>query len=69
MAGELASEGITIQAVEARASVRDRLRLVGADAKLGGINRFRSVADVLEPAPDASTEPAPAERTPAEVTS
>jgi high affinity sulfate transporter 1 len=70
MANELASEGITVQAVEARSSVRDCLRLVGADARLGGINRFRSVADVLEPAPDTSkTPPARAEPITAEVTS
>jgi hypothetical protein len=28
--------------------VRDHLRNAGVDAKLGGINRFNSVADVLE---------------------
>jgi SulP family sulfate permease len=48
LADELHSEGIQVQAVEARSSVRDRLRAVGADAKLGGIGRFRSVADVLD---------------------
>jgi MFS superfamily sulfate permease-like transporter len=48
LADELSAEGIRLQAVEARASVRDRLRAAGADAKLGGINRHRSVADVLE---------------------
>ena len=37
-----------MQAVEARASVRDRLRLAGADERLGGVNRFRSIADVLD---------------------
>jgi MFS superfamily sulfate permease-like transporter len=50
LANELSAEGIRVQAVEARASVRDRLRSVGADASLGGINRFRSVADALDDA-------------------
>ena len=40
--------GIRFQAVEARSSVRDRLRDVGVDSKLGGINRFTTVADVLD---------------------
>jgi hypothetical protein len=35
-------------AVEPRSSVRDRLRLEGVDAKLGGVNRFTAVADVIE---------------------
>jgi high affinity sulfate transporter 1 len=50
LAGELSAQGIRVQAVEARSSVRDRLRAVGVDAKLGGINRFSSVADVLDAA-------------------
>jgi hypothetical protein len=37
-----------VHAVEARAPVRDRLRAAGVDAKLGGINRFNSIADVLD---------------------
>ena len=48
LADELTADGIRVQAVEARASVRDRLRADGVDAKLGGINRFSSVADVVE---------------------
>jgi sulfate permease, SulP family len=48
LAGELAAAGIRVQAVEARSSVRDRLRSEGVDAKLGGINRFTSVADALD---------------------
>jgi MFS superfamily sulfate permease-like transporter len=48
LAEELCGEGIKVQAVEARSSVRDRLRAAGADAKLGGINRFSSIADVLD---------------------
>jgi hypothetical protein len=34
--------------VEARSSVRDRLRTEGVDSKMGGINRFKSVADAVE---------------------
>jgi sulfate permease, SulP family len=45
---ELTSKGLQLQAVEARSSVRDRLRNEGVDAKLGGINRFSSVADAVE---------------------
>src|SRR5438876_774366 len=48
LANELTSKGLQFQAVEARSSVRDRLRNEGVDAKLGGINRFRSVADAVE---------------------
>jgi high affinity sulfate transporter 1 len=60
LANELAADGIRVQAVEARASVRDRLRSVGADASLGGVNRFRSVADALDDsgAPQASPQKA-----------
>jgi MFS superfamily sulfate permease-like transporter len=48
LAHELAASGVRVQAVEARASVRDRLRAAGVDEDLGGINRFSSVADVVE---------------------
>jgi MFS superfamily sulfate permease-like transporter len=48
LADELSMVGIRVQAVEAHASVRDRLRIAGADTKLGGINRHRSITDVLE---------------------
>ena len=40
--------GVNFQAVEARSSVRDRLRKEGMDERLGGINHLSSVADVLE---------------------
>jgi hypothetical protein len=58
MADELGAIGIRFQAVEPRSSVRDRLRREGVDSKLGGVNRFTSVADVIdhflgEPAPSA----------------
>jgi high affinity sulfate transporter 1 len=45
---EVTAKGIQFQAVEARSSVRDRLRIEGVDSKLGGINRFSSVADAVE---------------------
>ncbi len=48
LSNELTTKGIQVQAVEARSSVRDRLRNEGVDGKLGGINRFRSVADAVE---------------------
>src|SRR6266404_4491271 len=48
MASELTSKGIRFQAVERRSSVRDRLRHEGIDTKLGGVDRFTTVADVIE---------------------
>ena len=48
LAEELKTAGIRIQAVEARASVRDRLRKQEVDDDLGGINRFASVAETVE---------------------
>jgi len=48
LADELEGSAIRIQAVEARSSVRDRLRGEGLDLKLGGIDRFRTVAQVVE---------------------
>ena len=44
----MTAERIRFQAVEARSSVRDRLRNEDVDSKLGGINRFKSVADAVE---------------------
>ncbi|HEY7001592.1 MAG TPA: SulP family inorganic anion transporter [Candidatus Udaeobacter sp.] len=48
MAVELRANGIRFQTVEARSAVRDRLRNEGVDDKLGGVNRFTSVADAVE---------------------
>ena len=48
MADELITEHIRFQAVEARSSVRDRLRHERVDSKLGGVNRFATVADVID---------------------
>ncbi|MGD0094176.1 MAG: sodium-independent anion transporter, partial [Planctomycetota bacterium] len=55
LADELTATGIRVQAVEARASVRERLRSVGVDSKLGGVNRLASVADVVEDFQNQST--------------
>ena len=48
MADEITAKGIQFQAVEPRSSVRDRLRHEGVDLKLGGVNRFTTVADVID---------------------
>ena len=48
LADELSATGIRVQTVEARSSVRERLRGLGVDARLGGINRFTSVADAVD---------------------
>jgi MFS superfamily sulfate permease-like transporter len=48
MADELITEHIQFQTVQARSSVRDRLRHEGLDSKLGGVNRFATVADVID---------------------
>ena len=47
LAGELRSRGVRLQVVEARSSVRDRLRAEGVDGALGGVNRFTTVADAV----------------------
>lgn len=48
LADDLSALGIHAQVVEARSSVRERLRGQGLDTKLGGITRFASVADAVE---------------------
>ena len=48
LADEITAEGIRFQAVDARASVRDRLHDERVDDKLGGINRLSSVADAID---------------------
>jgi MFS superfamily sulfate permease-like transporter len=48
LADELTATGVRLQAVEARAAVRERLRNEGVDAKLGVVNRFTAVADAVE---------------------
>jgi MFS superfamily sulfate permease-like transporter len=48
LAEEFAAMGIQVQVVEARSSVRERLRGEGLGGKLGGVDRFTSVADVVD---------------------
>jgi MFS superfamily sulfate permease-like transporter len=48
LAQELTAAGVRVQAVETHAAVRDMLRGQDVDARLGGINRFSSVADVVD---------------------
>jgi MFS superfamily sulfate permease-like transporter len=48
LADELTAAGIGVHVVEARSAVRERLRGEGLDARLGGIDRFTSVADVVD---------------------
>lgn len=48
LADELAAAGVRVRAVEARSSVRDQFREEGVDARLGGVNRFTTVAEAIE---------------------
>ena len=48
LSDELAKRNVTLRVTDARASVRDLLRAEGVDERVGGINRFTSVADVVE---------------------
>jgi MFS superfamily sulfate permease-like transporter len=48
MADEIKAQGIEFQTVEAYSAVRDRLRAEGLDARCGGIDRMKTVADVVE---------------------
>ncbi len=48
LADDLTTAGARLQIVEARSAVRDRLRGGAADAKLGTVSRFCSVADAVE---------------------
>ncbi len=54
MVDELNATGIRVQLVDARSSVRDRLRSAGLADKLGGINRGITVADAVASAHDLS---------------
>jgi high affinity sulfate transporter 1 len=58
MAAELGAMSIHFHAVEPRSSVRDRLRGEGVDIKLGGIDRFTTVADVIDHFLGESASPA-----------
>lgn len=57
LADELTAAGIRVQAVNARASVRDRLRSDGVDAKLGGLDQGMSVADAVDACQQQTTAP------------
>jgi MFS superfamily sulfate permease-like transporter len=48
LADELRDYGVCVQAVEARSSVRERLRAEGLSERLGTIDRYKSVADVVD---------------------
>jgi len=48
LSDELAKQNVTLRVTDARAAVRDLLRAEGVDEKVGGINRFASVADVVD---------------------
>jgi high affinity sulfate transporter 1 len=48
LADELTAMSIQFHAVEPRSSVRDRLRHAHVDGRLGGIDRFTTVADVID---------------------
>lgn len=47
LASDLRAMGITLQLVEARSSVRDRLRAEGLEEQIGHVDRFTSVADAV----------------------
>jgi high affinity sulfate transporter 1 len=59
LADELNAAAIRVQVVEARSSVRKRLRGEGLDARLGGIDRFTSVANVVDDFRQPKTNPYP----------
>lgn len=48
LGAELKSLGVRFQVVEARSSVRDRLRAAGIEEQVSPINRFTSVADAVD---------------------
>jgi high affinity sulfate transporter 1 len=48
LADELSAAGIRVHVVETRSAVRERLRREGLDARLGGIDRYTSVADAVD---------------------
>jgi SulP family sulfate permease len=55
LSDELAKRNVTLRVTDAHANVRDLLRAEGVDEKVGGINRFASVADVVDDFLAAST--------------
>jgi sulfate permease, SulP family len=59
MADEITAKGIQFSVVEARSSVRERLRREGLDTKLGGVNHLSSVAEAVKSALRARRAPQP----------
>jgi MFS superfamily sulfate permease-like transporter len=49
--GQLASRDIALRIVGARGRVRDLLRAEGIDEKVGGLDRLRTLDDLLDSAP------------------
>jgi hypothetical protein len=47
MVDELTATGVRVQFVDARSSVRERLRREGLDTKLGGISRGMTISDAV----------------------
>lgn len=58
LSDELAARNVMLRVTDAHATVRDLLRAQGVDEKVGGINRFASVADVVDDFQAASTRAA-----------
>jgi MFS superfamily sulfate permease-like transporter len=48
MADDIKAAGARLQIVEARSSVRDRLRAEGMEEHVSQVNRFTTVADAVE---------------------
>jgi high affinity sulfate transporter 1 len=48
LSAELGKRNVRLRVTDARAAARDLLRAEGVDEKVGGINRFASVADVVD---------------------
>jgi SulP family sulfate permease len=48
LSDELAKRNVALRVTDAHAAVRDLLRAQGVDERVGGINRFASVADVVD---------------------
>src|SRR5881392_500343 len=56
MADDIKAAGAHLQVVEARSSVRDRLRAEGIEEHVSQVNRFTSVADAVEDFQKAATK-------------
>ncbi len=50
LSDELAKRRVALRVTDAHAAVRDLLRAEGVDQKVGGVNRFASIADVVDDA-------------------